>query len=98
MATKTIKNNPSINIAKTSANEPSKKLAVAPKPNFAFTKENYRLMLVGIAAILIGFFVMSLDKEPHGFGFLGLTLGPIIVVSGFIFEFFAIFYKTKSEK
>ncbi len=95
MATKTIKNSPAINIAKTPTSEPAKKSAVAQTPNFAFTKENYRLMLVGIGAILMGFFIMSLDKEPHGFGFLGLTLGPIIVVAGFIFEFFAIFYKAK---
>ena len=33
---------------------------------------------------------MSLDQEDYGFGFLGLTLGPIIVLSGFIIEFFAI--------
>lgn len=57
---------------------------------------NYILMLIGIGIIVLGFTIMSLDSEPHGFGFLGLTLGPIIVMSGFIFEFFAIFYKTKS--
>lgn len=67
-------------------------------PNFAFDRENYRLMLIGIGVILLGFVVMSLDKEPYGFGFLGLTLGPIIVVLGFFFQFFAIFYKKKSEE
>lgn len=55
-----------------------------------FGKENYMLMIAGIAVILAGFIIMSLDKEEFGFGFLGLTLGPIIVVSGFIIEFFAI--------
>lgn len=55
-----------------------------------FGKENYILMIAGIAVILAGFIIMSLDKEEFGFGFLGLTLGPIIVVSGFIIEFFAI--------
>lgn len=67
-------------------------------PNFAFDRENYRLMLIGIGIILLGFVVMSLDKEPHGFGFLGLTLGPIIVVLGFFFQFFAIFYKKKPQE
>ena len=55
-----------------------------------FGKENYILMIVGIAVILSGFIIMSLDKEEFGFGFLGITLGPIIVVSGFVVEFFAI--------
>lgn len=55
-----------------------------------FGKENYILMIVGIAVILSGFIIMSLDKEEFGFGFLGITLGPIIVVTGFIIEFFAI--------
>ena len=65
--------------------------------NLPFTKMNYIIMLVGIAALIIGFFIMTLDDEPYGFGFLGLTLGPIIVVIGFIIEFFAIFYKSKED-
>ncbi len=60
------------------------------KEAFPFGKTNYTLMLAGIATILIGFFVMSLDKSEFGFGFLGITLGPIIVLSGFAIEFFAI--------
>jgi len=63
--------------------------------NFAFKKANYIIMLVGIFTIIIGFLVMSLDKEPYGFGFLGLTLGPILVMLGFVIEFFAILYKPK---
>ena len=35
---------------------------------FALERINYQIMLGGIALILIGFVVMSLDKEPFGFG------------------------------
>lgn len=63
-----------------------------------FNKLNYTIMLVGVALIILGFIIMSLDSEPYGFGFLGITLGPIIVVAGFIVEFFAIIYKPKSKK
>ncbi|AKP54012.1 hypothetical protein CA2015_4682 [Cyclobacterium amurskyense] len=52
-------------------------------------------MLIGIAIIVVGFAIMGLDSSPHGFGFMGLTLGPIVVLSGFLFEFYAIFYKNK---
>ncbi|WP_048644046.1 DUF3098 domain-containing protein [Cyclobacterium amurskyense] len=60
-----------------------------------FSKKNYQLMLIGIAIIVVGFAIMGLDSSPHGFGFMGLTLGPIVVLSGFLFEFYAIFYKNK---
>jgi len=65
------------------------------KEKLAFKKANYILMLVGIGTLTLGFFIMTLDKEDYGFGFLGITLGPIVVMIGFIIEFFAIFYKGK---
>ena len=52
-------------------------------------------MLIGIAIIIIGFVIIGLDGEPHGFGFMGLTLGPIVTLIGFIFEFYAIFHKSE---
>jgi hypothetical protein len=60
-----------------------------------FGRQNYVLMLAGIGIILAGFFIMSLDKEEFGFGFLGLTLGPIVVMGGFVLEFFAILARPK---
>ena len=54
-------------------------------------------MLVGIAILAIGFTMMSLDGEPYGFGALGLTIGPITVMIGFIVEFFAILSKPEQE-
>ena len=62
---------------------------------FAFKKINYLIMILGIAVILLGFVIMSLDQEIYGFGFLGLTLGPIIVFLGFMIQFVAILYKSK---
>lgn len=58
-----------------------------------FGKKNYQLMVIGLAVLAVGFYIMTLDKEPHGFGFLGLTLGPTIVVAGFIVELFAILHR-----
>ena len=65
------------------------------KDKVAFGRMNYILMLVGIGTLILGFVIMSLDSEPHGFGFLGLTLGPIVVMAGFIIEFLAILHKKK---
>ena len=58
-----------------------------------FGRKNYQWMIIGIVTLVIGFIIMSLDQQPHGFGFLGLTLGPIIVMVGFILEIFAILHR-----
>lgn len=50
-----------------------------------------KILLLGIGIMLIGFFVMTLDKEEFGFGFLGLTLGPILVIVGIIIPVFSLF-------
>lgn len=58
-----------------------------------FGKKNYQYMIIGVVLLVVGFIIMSIDKEQHGFGFLGLTLGPIVVVAGFVIEIFAILQK-----
>jgi len=58
-----------------------------------FSKRNYTLMIVGIVLVLGGFVIMSMDKAEFGFGVLGLTVGPLVVMSGFVVEFFAILRK-----
>lgn len=63
-----------------------------------FGKKNYTLMVIGIVVIIVGFTIMSMDSEPQGFGFLGLTLGPIITVAGFLFEIYAILHKPEEQK
>ena len=60
-----------------------------------FNSKNYKLMIIGVVIILTGFVIMSVDGEEYGYGFLGLTLGPLVVLFGFIFQFFAIFHKEK---
>lgn len=69
--------------------------ASAPKENhtFAFGKENYTLMIAGVIVLIIGFSMMA-GKEDI-FSTTKLTLAPIVVVIGFIIEFFAIMRKPK---
>ncbi|MCX8490373.1 MAG: DUF3098 domain-containing protein [Cyclobacteriaceae bacterium] len=64
----------------------------------AFGKKNYQLMVIGIVTLVIGFTIMSMDKEPYGFGFLGLTLSPLIVIAGFIVEIAAILHTPEEKK
>ena len=67
------------------------------KRKLAFSKANYVIMIIGVVVLLLGFIIMTLDSEPYGFGFLGLTLGPVTVMLGFLIQFVAIFYKPKSK-
>ncbi|MCP9767631.1 DUF3098 domain-containing protein [Lacihabitans sp. LS3-19] len=58
-----------------------------------FKKSNYTVMLFGVALIIAGFIIMTLDKEEFGFGFFGITLGPIVAFVGFMIEFYALLKK-----
>ena len=62
-----------------------------------FGKKNYQLMITGFLVIVLGFTIMSLDKEPYGFGFMGITLSPVVVVAGFIIEIIAILQTPKIQ-
>lgn len=73
-----------------------------PKADFALGKENYYLILIGCAIILIGFILMIGGKSQNPkdfseeiFSFRRITLAPIIVVLGFAFEIYAIMKKPK---
>lgn len=58
-----------------------------------FGRKNYQWMIIGILTLVAGFFIMTLEDAQHGFGFLGLTLGPVIVMAGFIIEIYAILHR-----
>ncbi|WP_372774651.1 DUF3098 domain-containing protein [Mangrovibacterium sp.] len=67
---------------------------------FALGKENYRLLLIGFAIIVIGFILMVGGKSedptvfnPEVFSFRRITLAPIVVLFGFLFEIYAIMKK-----
>lgn len=70
---------------------------MSEKRKLAFEKANYVIMITGVVVLILGFILMTMDNEPYGFGFLGLTLGPVVVMLGFLIQFVAIFYKTKSK-
>lgn len=59
--------------------------------NFPLDKSRISILLIGIIIIFIGLFIMTLDKEAFGMGFLGITLGPIVVLLGVIIPIFSLF-------
>lgn len=67
------------------------------KSKLPFGKKNYQWMIIGILTLVVGFVTMSLDQQPHGFGVLGLTIGPIIVMAGFLIGIYAILITPEKE-
>ncbi|MBS2098739.1 DUF3098 domain-containing protein [Carboxylicivirga linearis] len=73
------------------------------KFQFALGKENYILLAIGFAIIIVGFLLMmgGRSEDPAVFNeeiysFRRITLAPIIVLFGFMFEIYAIMKKPKS--
>jgi membrane-bound ClpP family serine protease len=71
---------------------------------FALGKENYKLMAIGFAIIVIGFILMAGggSNDPNVFSedifsFRRITLAPVILLIGFVFEIYAIMKKPKGE-
>jgi membrane-bound ClpP family serine protease len=69
---------------------------------FALGKENLKLLLIGFAFIVFGFVLMvggeSSDPSvfnPEIFSFRRITLAPMVVLFGFLFEIYAIMKKPK---
>ena len=72
---------------------------------FALGKENYKLLLIGFGIIVVGFILMVGGKSPDPnvfnpeiFSFRRITLAPLVVLFGFIFEIYAIMKRSKSEE
>jgi hypothetical protein len=65
------------------------------KSTFPLDSSRIKILITGFVVMLIGFIIMTLDQEPFGFGFLGLTLGPILVLLGVIIPIFSLFRPRK---
>ncbi|MDP4131082.1 MAG: DUF3098 domain-containing protein [Bacteroidota bacterium] len=71
-----------------------------------FGKENYRWMLIGLAAILLGLLLMVGGKsnDPNVFdpsqvySFRRITAAPILILGGLALEIVGIFKKSKVQK
>jgi hypothetical protein len=73
------------------------------KPDFLFDKVNYKLLLIGIAVIGLGFILMSGggSDDPkvwsdEVFNFRRIRIAPTVVLIGFGITIYSIFKKSKS--
>ncbi|MEC7659420.1 MAG: DUF3098 domain-containing protein [Bacteroidota bacterium] len=75
------------------------------KKEFIFSKKNYRLMIIGLGVIVLGFILMigggSKDPNvfnPDIFNFRRIRLAPALVLIGFGIEISAILRSFKNTK
>jgi hypothetical protein len=74
------------------------------KPDFLFDKVNYKILLIGIAVIALGFILMSGggSDDPKVFNedvfsFRRIRLAPTMVLIGFGITIYSIFKKSAKE-
>ncbi len=88
---------------------PSRKKPVTVKTQhtlqFAFQKENYKYMFIGLGLLVLGFLVMigggsdtTTKFSPSIFDFRRLTLAPILILAGYGVELYAIMKRPKQKE
>ena len=71
------------------------------KKNFAFDRMNYILLAIGMAAVVIGFILMSGSGStedqfnPEIFSAMRIKVAPIVCFLGFAFMIYGIMHKPK---
>lgn len=60
-----------------------------------FTRMNYTIMLVGLAIVVLGFFLMAGKEDIYSD--MKITVAPIVVLIGFAVEVYAILYRAKPQ-
>lgn len=72
------------------------------KHQFAFSRTNFILLAVGMAVVILGFFLMSGEGSgettfnPAIFDALHIKVAPVITLVGYLFIIYAILFKKKS--
>lgn len=76
------------------------------KFGFGMSKENYILLAIGFAIIILGYILMiggkttdpNVFNEDELYSFRRVTLAPVVILIGFVFEIYAIMKKPKNEE
>lgn len=92
-------------MAKQEKGNPGGNMENGDKSQFPLTTANYKLMIIGLLIIIVGFILMSgggsddpNEFNPDMFNFRRITLAPILVLGGFAFEIYAIMHRPKKNK
>lgn len=81
----------------------SKELKEPRKAGFAFGKENYQILAIGVVVVVIGYLLMigGGSDDPHKFNAdeifstRRITVSPIVILLGFVIVLYGIMKKSK---
>lgn len=83
-------------------NKPGLPKGAQDKPTFPFGKENYKLMIIGVAVVAMGMLLMTGGSPENPaefsediFSFRRITLAPIVIIAGYGIVLFSIIKKSK---
>lgn len=74
------------------------------KQKFAFSRMNFILLAIGMAAVIIGFILMtgssstSTNFEPDIFSVRRIKVAPIFCLAGFVFMIYAVLHKPSAKQ
>jgi hypothetical protein len=83
---------PATPVKTTAAAKPAYKQTEAKPVSFIFTKDNYRLFIISISVVALGFVLMSGTTDIYSN--TKIVIAPLVVLAGFALGFFAIFKKS----
>ncbi len=73
-----------------------------PKVNFLFHRENYIILFIGLAVLIIGYMLMSGGSQMPDkwnpdeiYSFRRTTLAPIVVMIGYLVVLYSILHKPR---
>jgi uncharacterized BrkB/YihY/UPF0761 family membrane protein len=73
------------------------------KPEFLFSATNYKILIIGLVVIALGFILMSggANENPNVFNedvysFRRIRLAPTVVLIGFVITIYSILVKSKN--
>ena len=61
-----------------------------------FRRRNYLLLLIGVAAVVLGYAMMRIDNQVEGF--VSLYIAPLIILGGYLEIIWAILVRPEDEK
>jgi len=85
------------------AQEAKKQAQEGKKPGFAFAKENYKILIIGVAVVALGYILMigggsddpNVFKEEEIFSVRRVRVAPVVILAGFVVVLYGIMKKSK---
>ena len=80
---------------KSSKRRPAGRPSRSRRTDMLFTRRNYLLILLGVAAVVVGYLAMWLESEVDGT--ISLYVAPLLILGGYLEIIYAILWRPREE-